>query len=103
MSTRIIVIFNLREGVSPQEYENWARSTDLPTVRQLGSVEGFEVLRATGLLGSDQPSPYQYAEVLDVRDMEALGADVSTERMQQVSAEFQQWADNPVFIVTERL
>ena len=101
MATRIIVIFNLKAGVDPEAYEHWARATDVPAVNKLGSVAGFEVLRSTGVLGSDARSPYQYIEVLDVADMEALGADVSTESMQKISAEFQQWADNPVFILTE--
>jgi len=103
MATRIIVIFNLKAGVNPEEYESWARVTDIPTVNTLGSVSSFEVLRGVGVLGSDAPPPYQYIEVLDVKDMEALGADVGTERMQRISKEFQQWADNPVFIITERV
>ncbi len=103
MTTRIIVIFNLKSGVSAEEYENWARTVDIPTVNKLNSVDNFEVLRSVSVLGSDARPPYDYVEVLDVQDMEALGADVSTQQMQKVSAEFQQWADNPVFIVTEKV
>ncbi|HEY8568548.1 REDY-like protein HapK [Microbulbifer sp.] len=101
MTTTIVVLFNLKPGVSPSDYEQWARTTDLPTVRNLNSIDQFSVLRTTGLLGSDVPAPYQYVELLVVKDMEQLGADVSSETMQKVAAEFQQFADNPQFMLTE--
>jgi hypothetical protein len=99
--TMIVVIFTLKEGVNPQEYEEWARTSDLPAVNQLGSVAKFEVLRTTGVLGGDDPAPYQYVELLNVADMDALGGDVSSETMQRVAAEFQQFADNPTFMLTQ--
>lgn len=103
MSQRIIVLFNLRQGVDPQAYEDWARATDIPTASALPSVQGFEVLRSTGLFGSDAPPPYQYIEVLDVGSLDGLVQDASSPAMQEVAAKFQEWADNPVFITTERL
>ena len=101
MATTIVVLFNLKPGVSPSDYEQWAKTTDLPTVRTLGSVNQFSVLRTTGLLGTDAPAPYQYVELLEVNDMEKLGADVSSGTMQRVAAEFQQFADNPQFMLTD--
>ena len=59
--------------------------------------------RATGVLGSDAASPYAYFEVIDITDMEAFGVDASSEAVQKVAAEFQQFADNPQFILTETL
>ncbi len=100
---RIIVLFNLKPGAEEASYEGWARSTDIPGVRALGSVSDFQVYRLTGLLGSDGPAPYAYAEVIDIADMEAFGADVSSEAVQKVAAEFQTFADNPLFITTEAL
>ncbi len=97
----IVVLFNLKADAAPDAYENWAKSTDIPTVNALGSVSNFSVLRTTGLLGSEDAAPYQYVELLDVADMEQLGADVSTETMQRVAAEFQEFADNPQFMLTE--
>ncbi|MBS0284468.1 MAG: REDY-like protein HapK [Candidatus Sphingomonas colombiensis] len=100
---RIIVLFNLKPGVDPAAYENWARTTDIPGVNALGSVIDFRVHRATGVLGSDAPSPYAYFEVIDIADMEAFGADAASEAVQKVAAEFQQFADNPQFVLTETL
>jgi hypothetical protein len=99
---KIVVLFNLKPGVSAQDYEQFAVDTDLPIVNGLPSVLGFEVLKAQGLLGGGT-SPYQYFEILDVASLEQLGRDVATETMQGVAARFRTFADNPLFVVTENL
>ena len=99
----IVVLFNLKEGVASDAYENWANSTDIPNVNALGSVNNFSVLRTTGLLGSDDAAPYAYVELLDIKDLEQLGADVASETMQRVAAEFQEFADGPQFMLTESI
>ena len=43
--SKVIVLFNLKEGVSVTAYEDWAQNTDLPMVNKLPSVDNFEVLR----------------------------------------------------------
>ncbi|MCY3996077.1 MAG: hypothetical protein OXF07_08045 [Rhodobacter sp.] len=100
---RIIVLFNLKPDVDEADYEAWARGTDAPTVKALGSVISFSVHRARGLLGSEEKSPYQYVEVLDVSDMDTLFSEISVPPMTEISAAFQAYADNPIFIVTEYL
>jgi len=100
---RIIVLFNLKPGVDAAEYEAWARGTDIPGVRALGSCSDFQVYRTTGIFGSDAPPPYQYIETIDIRGMDAFLADVQTDAVQKVAAEFQRFADNPLFITTEAL
>lgn len=98
---RVFVVFNLKPGVDPAEYEAWARSADIPVVRGLGSISGFDVYRSTGLLGSDAPPPYAYVEVLEVGDDAAFGADIGTPQMQAIAAQFQAFADNPQFMVMQ--
>lgn len=100
---RILVLFNLKPGVNPDAYEEWARSTDIPGVRALPSVTHFRVYRTAGLFGSDQPAPYAYAEVIDITALDPFVADVSSDAVQRVAAEFQAFADNPLFILTEEL
>jgi len=100
---RIIVIFNLKPGVSAADYENWAKTADIPGVNRLGSVDGFTVHKAIGLFGSEEASPYQYIEVLDIKAMDPFVADISTEEFQAMAAPFQEFADNPQFILTEDL
>lgn len=99
---RLVALFNLKPGVSPERYEAWAGATDIPTVRGLGSIAGFEVMRVTGVMGAETPPPYRYIEIIDVADMDAFGRDVATEVMQKVAAEFQAIAD-VTFLTTEPL
>ena len=100
---RIVVLFNLKDAGSAADYETWARSTDLPVVNGLDSVDGFSGHRASGMLGSDASPPYQYVEIIDVNDMELFGEEVSTDTMQKVAGEFQAFADAPLFILTDAL
>ena len=99
---KIVVLFNLKPGVSVADYEKFARETDLPIVNKLPSVRSFEVLKSQSLLGGGA-APFQYIEIIDLKSLEQLGQDVSTETMQKVAATFQSMAENPQFIVTESL
>lgn len=100
---RIVVLFNLKPGVDPAAYEAWARGTDIPGGNALSSVDRFSVHRATGLFGSDAPSPYQYVEVIDIAALDPFVAEISTEAFQKVAAAFGDFAENPQFIMTEDL
>lgn len=100
--SKIIVLFNLKDGVNPEEYEAWAKEVDLPTVKSLPSVDNFEVFSTHGLLGGGE-SPYRYIEIIDAPSLEKLGSDISTPDMQKVAAQFQEFADNPLFIVSEAI
>jgi hypothetical protein len=100
---RIVALFNLKKGVTPADYERWARRVDIPTVNGLKSIDKFEVFRATGLLASDAKPPYAYIEIIDVADMDQFGKDVAGANMQKVAAEFQAMAADLVFIMTEKL
>jgi hypothetical protein len=100
--TTLICLFNLKDASQQAAYERWAREVDLPTAGGLPSVDKFEVLRAKGLL-TGGPSPFQYVEILRINSMDQLGKDVGSAAMQAVSAQFQAFADNPMFIITESL
>lgn len=100
---KIIVLFNLKPGVSISDYEDWARTRDIPGVNALSSVSSFTVHRATGLFGSGAASPYGYIEIIDIAAMDPFVADISTPEFQAMAAPFQEYADNPQFILTEDL
>jgi len=103
MAAKILVLFNLKSGTSVADYEQWAKTVDIPTVNGLGSIEKFEVFKTTGLLFSEETPPYQYFETLDILDMDKFGAEAGSETMQKIAGAFQEMADNPVFITTEKL
>ncbi|MFY8092619.1 MAG: hypothetical protein ACOVN0_03955 [Niveispirillum sp.] len=102
MATRIIALFNLKPGIDRAAYEEWARTTDLPTVKGLPSITEFAVFRSVVTLGSEAPPPYQYIEIIDVADMDQFGKDIATETMQTIAAQFQGMAD-VTFILTDKL
>jgi len=96
MSTRLVVLFNLRKDVDPDEYERWAREQDAVTVRALPSIDEFRVVRIDGAIGGE--APYQYVELVQINDMDRFAEDVATEEMTRIAGEFQRWADGPTFI-----
>lgn len=101
---RIIVLFNLKEGIDRADYEQWARTRDMPGVRSLVSIDDFNVYRVTGLLGSEAAPPYQYSEIIDVNDMDLFWKEVVQPGPQAVAAEFRQYlAGEPIFLLTEML
>ena len=100
--TRIIAQFTLKPGVAIADYEAWARAVDLPTVNGLPSIAKFEIYKAKSVLGSDAPPPYQYIEIIDVRDMGQFGTDVATPVMKKIAGEFRGMVD-VTFVMTEPL
>ncbi len=100
--TTVVVLFNLKPGVSIADYEKFARELDIPEVNRLPSVQSFEVLRCEGLMGGGA-APYQYVELLKLRDLAGLSKDVQSPTMQKIVSTFQQMADKPTFIVTSPL
>ena len=103
MTTRIIVLFNLKPEISVADYEAWAKAEVLPTVNGLSSVSDFTIWKSTGLLGSEDKPPFQYFEILDVADMETFGAETSTDTMGQIASKFQSMTVDLSFIMTEKL
>jgi hypothetical protein len=101
--TYLIVLFNLKAGASPDAYETWARRTDIPTVRGLKSNGGYDVFKALSVRNSDKSPPYQYVEMISITDMDQFGQDVATDTMRKVAGEFREFADNPIFVVAEKL
>ncbi len=73
----------------------------MPTVTSLASVDSFRVLRTSGLLGGGA-APYQYVEVIEVNDLGRLRGELGSETIQQIAAEFQQFAESPIFMLADQ-
>ncbi len=97
---RLIVLLKLKPGADRAQYEAWVRDTDIPGVRRLPSVSGYTVHKASGLLGSGEPAPYDYVEILDVADPARFEADVATPEVQALAAGLASFAE-ATFIVTD--
>ena len=98
----LVVLFNLKDTESRDAYEKWAQTTDVPTVKGLKSIDEFKVFRLGNLMGTENPPPYQYCEIIEINDMDILGQELDSDLMQRVAAEFQEFADDPLFIMSEQ-
>jgi hypothetical protein len=97
----VLVLFNLKANASVNDFEHWAKSKDIPTVKSLGSINDFRVLKLGMILGSDKPAPYQYAELIEINDMEAFFVDLGSESVQAGAKQFNEFADSPLFILAD--
>ena len=89
----MIVLVNLKEGVSPEDYERWVLRSYAPAVRELPSVGDWRNHRVGGLLGSDAEPPYRYVVTTEFSDLGQLGEDVRGEEMQRLLAELHEYAE----------
>lgn len=94
---RMLVFFTLKDGADVTAYEKWARDVDVPTVRNLPSVSSFSVHKCAEALG-DAAMPHDYVEIIDINDVDQFFADIGTEAMKAVAAQFAEFTDNPVFV-----
>ena len=99
----LVVLFNLKDSASQEAYEKWAKTTDVPAASSMSCVDSFKVFKLGTIMGTDNISPFQYCEVLEINDMTKLGEEVTSKTMQKVAAEFQEFADNPMFIISEQI
>ena len=89
----MIVLVNLKEGVSPKEYERWILESYAPAAKALPSVEDWRDYRVSGLLGSLARPPYQYVVTLEIEDPEQLRRDMASEEMQRLFSELHELAE----------
>jgi hypothetical protein len=100
----IMIRYNLQEGVSPEDFESWVRDSDQPTMRALKRVESFETYRVTGLLMGDGAPSQSYFEIFEIDDLEGFtGEDMPGDTVQAIMSQFMGFADNPEFVIAERL
>ena len=89
----MIVLVNLKEGVSPEDYERWVLESYAPAVAELPSVSDWRNHRVGGLLGSDERTPYGYVVTLEVADPARLGEDMGGDRMRALLSELHGYAE----------
>ncbi len=97
----VLVLFNLKAEASIADFEQWAKEKDIPTVKSLGSINDFRVLKLGMILGSDKQAPYQYAELIEIKNMEAFFVDLGAEAVQAGAKQFNEFADSPLFILAD--
>lgn len=97
---RMVAVFNLKEGVTPEEYEAWARKTDPPMMAKLRSITSYGAYRTTGLLNGEK-SPYAYTEVIEVNDLELLQEEMKLEEVKAISKKLRGMITDYSMMLTE--
>lgn len=70
----VFFLTKLQPGAEPEAYERFVRERDYPRARAFPHISAFEVYRLKGTLGGE-PLPYDYAEVVEVSDLEGYQQD----------------------------
>ncbi len=99
--TTMVVLVDLKEGVSPEDYERWVRESYAPAVKALPSVRDWRAYRVGSLLASDDAPPYQYVVSVDIDDFAQLGRDMASEEMRGLLSELHRFA-GVVQLMSER-
>ena len=99
---KLILLYTLKPGVEPGDFETWVRETDYPAMRGLERVESFHTYKAKSLLMGDGEPSVDYVEIFDIPDLDGFTAhDMPGETVQSVMGQFMGFADAPQFIVCE--
>jgi REDY-like protein HapK len=98
----IIIKYQLADGVTREQFEEWVKTEDQPTMRGLARVASFNTYRVTGkLIGEGEPS-VTYVELFDVPDLAGFtGEDMPGAAVQAIMGAFMGMVKDPEFLVAE--
>jgi hypothetical protein len=102
--TVLIVGLNLKAGITPEEYETFAREVDKPTCeRDLPSIREWHVHRAESVFGSDQASPFDYVEVVELTSESDFKQDIASDVVAKLDEGLSRLVEDPVLIMTRQV
>ena len=100
----LMILYSLKAGVTPADFEAWVKSTDYPGMRGLGSVADFRTHRAEKLLMGDGKPTVQYIETFSIPNLDAFVAeDMPGATLQGIMGQFMGFAEAPQFIVVSEI
>ncbi len=100
----LVLLYTLKDGVTPADFEAWVRSTDYPSMRGLKRVADFRTHRAERLLMGDGKPTVQYIEMFSIPDLDGFVAnDMGGPTVQSVMGQFMGFASAPQFIVVSEI
>mgnify|MGYP002138278902 FL=1 len=103
-STNLILVYSLKDGVTPADFENWVRTTDYPSMRGIKRVADFRTHRVErSLMGPEKPA-IQYIETFSIPDLDGFTKeDMGGETVQKVMGSFMGFAAAPQFLVVTEI
>jgi hypothetical protein len=100
----LFILYTLKEGVTPEAFETWVRTTDQPAMRSLARVQDFRTYRAERLLMGEGKPGIAYIEAFVIQDLDGFVAeDMGGATVQTVMGDFMGLADAPQFIVVSEV
>jgi REDY-like protein HapK len=98
---KCFVIFRLRPGVSPEEYEKWFRETNVPAVRKMKSIQTYRVWRVLDAM-EGEPT-FEILEEMEIEDRAAFEREL--DEVPEMAAMLEGWysrvSDQVVFFAEE--
>ena len=103
-SPNLFLLYTLKAGVSPDDFEDWVRTTDYPAMRGLARVADFRTFRAERLLIGEGAPGVAYIEAFTIPDLDGFVAeDMGGETVQSIMGQFMGFAEAPQFIVASEV
>ncbi|MFN3911879.1 hypothetical protein [Hyphomonas sp.] len=100
----LFILYTLKDGVTPEQFEDWVRTTDQPAMRSLARVQSFRTYRAERLLMGEGAPGIAYIEAFAIPDLDGFVAeDMGGETVQTVMGSFMGLAEAPQFIVVSEV
>ncbi len=99
----MIVLFNLNDDQTEDEFVQWMKDNDIPVVSKLSSVTEYNLAKTVGMLGGEGDPPYQYMEIIRVSDFDKLGEEAADETIQNIGAQFQQKIRDGIWLLSEQI
>ena len=66
----MIVLVNLKDGATSEEYERWLEERYVPAILELPSVDEWRGHRVGGLAEAGGEPPYQYIVTVEIGNLE---------------------------------
>lgn len=86
---KCFVTFRLKPGVTPEQYETWFRSDNVPAVARMRSITSYRVWRTTG--AAEGEPPYDYVEEMEFDEQGEFDREV--EQLPEMAAMLEGWLE----------
>jgi len=100
----LFILYTLKEGVTPDAFDAWVRTTDQSAMRSLTRVQEFRTYRAERLMMGEGAPGTAHVEAFAIPDLEAFVAeDMGGPSVQTVMGALMGFAEAPQFIVVSEV
>ncbi len=100
----LFILYTLQDGVVPEAFDDWVRTTDQPAMGSLARVQDFRTYRAERLLMGEGTPGIAYFEAFAIPDLDGFVAeDMGGETVQRVMGDFAGFAEAPQFIIVSEV